>query len=180
MADVEGSPFGADWQYTLYFYDEKNPSFPKENKQDDLTKFKEYIEDGNIQDVLAYKNPLFPFQKTDSLIYHMFLVIKTTKSWWSIEKNGKGLILQCRKNEFDVRKKRGGDERKPDPIEQLKKGRGQHSIRELITWLYDKKELDRKYNVLKDNCQHFGSRVYEYLTGIDAFEFFEMACAPPK
>lgn len=179
MAEVRGGLSGDDWEYTLFYYDKNHPRSPRKYKDADLLTLKKSIEDGEITEVDTFKNPLFVGQKTDYLIYHMFIIFKSDKWWWSIEKLMKGIILQQGKNKSQVRDIREGSPRQPKPISQINEGKGQHTVSELIGWLHDGKELDRKYNIVFDNCKHFGSRAFKFLTGNDASEIFSKACAPP-
>ena len=164
MAELCGLE-GGDWTRNLFVYDDENPHIPREFKQDDLVQLANRLGNVKIEEIFVYKYPLFDWQKSDDLIYHMFRVFKADKWWWSIEKIMKGIILQHKNIESKVRYYREGENRHPGPIEEIIAAKGKHTISELIEWLHDKKELDRTYNVLSDNCQDFGSRVYHYMTG---------------
>ena len=51
------------------------------------------------------------FQLTDYFFHHAFVVFKTAKHWWSIEKNDKGVTLQRSTEKNDVRDVYGREKR---------------------------------------------------------------------
>jgi ankyrin repeat protein len=91
--------------------------------------------------------------------------------WWSLEKNGKYIILQQSPNETDVTHKTfdvnlGKIEPRLLPVEELKKAEGNNgSLENLLESLLFSSQLGIHYHLLLANCQRFTSYVFEKANG---------------
>ena len=97
------------------------------------------------------------------MFYHCYIVFETSDYWWSIEKNGKGITLQ-RSRIFDFVKMKYRRKQRKETQKLLTTFQGKGSVRELLEYLQDAKELDIKYHMLSDNCKHFASRIVDRFT----------------
>ena len=131
-----------------------------------------------INQVTVYSNPLpIPLQLKDVTI-HAFVVFDTenysngiSKMWWSLEKNGKHIVLQQSTNEDDVIKKIYDTEKKTSverlgPIQKQKSARNWRSdgVWDLMRIIVDTNKLNERYHLLFSNCQNFASFVFEKLS----------------
>ena len=108
------------------------------------------------------------WQITQLLFNHQFVVLETTKWWWSIEKDDARILIQRSKKLEDVRdfvdtikdgKHFMRDRR--TPVCQLSYDKGRKSMKDLIDFLYNTDELNLKYHFLDDNCKDFAKRIFD-------------------
>ena len=161
-----------EWTNQIFFDHEAD--VPKErgyeiSDEDLIQKMNDLIEgEENIIRVFVCNCPIWGWQLTNMLFSHEFVVLETTKWWWSIEKNTEGITIQRSKNPKYVRD-RYRQENRPWPIHEKKVQRGKNNMKNLIRFLYEKDELHRRYNLLYNNCQHFAERIYNEIKSEDFF-----------
>ena len=160
---------GGNWKSEVYFDPEADKHTGRcytISDPDLLNKLKELVDvKENIQCVIAYKAPLSEYQVTKLLLYHMFIVFKTEDWWWSIEKNGEGITIQRSKEVTAVRDRYRQEKRNSglSGISTMKTDTGRKSVDDLINWLWWGNQLLRYYDISKQNCQHFGKEVFNYV-----------------
>jgi ankyrin repeat protein len=170
--------------YSLNFRD-KDLEFPLNKKQvsgqSNLDILKDSLPDF-ITNVWVYSNPLFqifPVVPVRSGLFHAYVVFTTNKipsspsseMWWSLEKNGKYIILQQSPNKtdiidttFDVNQRKIGP--RLLPVEELEMAEGNHrSLENLLESLLFSSQLGIHYHLLWANCQRFASYVFEKANG---------------
>ena len=84
---------GSKWTGKLYFdRDCDNPNSAMSELTESLLVqiLNELVSDEKILQVQMWKHPLNPYQLSDLIVYHCFLVLETNEWWWSIEKNTEG------------------------------------------------------------------------------------------
>ena len=123
-----------------------------------------------IQQIWVYKCPLSWWQLIQLLFNHQFVMMETRKWWWSIEKNDNNILIQRSKQLSSVRDFRTERNREPHeleggiqrrtPIIELSYDKGRKSMKEFIEFLYNKDELNTKYDWMDDNCQDFAKRIF--------------------
>ena len=157
---------GGNWKYEVYFDPEadKHTGRCYTISDDKLrTKLAKLVDAGEkIQKVTAYKVKLSEFQITQFLLYHMFIVFETEDWWWSIEKNDEGITIQRSKSVRAVRDKYRQTMRNSG-ISSIEQDGGRKSVNDLIEWLWKENELNDEYNILLSNCQHFGTKVFNFV-----------------
>lgn len=160
-----GGKTGNEWTSKFYYYNYDDPDGPQKIGDADNEKLKEAIRskkerNENIVRIWAYKCPLSSWQRTQALLYHEFIVLKTNKRrWWSIEKNSEGITVQIAKSPEYVRDHCRQTQRNT-PISEVESGKGRHKTEDLLEWLCDRNELNKGYSWLFENCQHFAQRVF--------------------
>ena len=148
-----------------------------------------------ILQVSVYSNPLpihstleaYSFRKLFKMpslpawcdvAFHAFVVLKTLDpidnnriNWWSMEKNGKYIILQqsseltevCERV-YDVEK--GNTVKRLGPVKELTWAIGNHqTFLKLFQSLWQTNQLNQTYHVLSSNCHNFASFVFEKANG---------------
>lgn len=129
-----------------------------------MTKLKNLVgEDETIRQIFAYKTPLNDLQLTNFVLYHMFIVFKTDKFWWSIEKNHEEIIIQRSWSEPQV-KDYLDESRRTGSTKLIEKDLSIMTIHKLLRWLYLESKVLKRYSVLTSNCKHFAISVFNYLT----------------
>lgn len=90
---------GGDWTHKIFF----DPSADNRAGSINLITFGDLIEqfensvipNARIKSVYLYKVPLYECQKTNYILYHEYVAVKTSdEMWFSFEKNSKGIIIQ--------------------------------------------------------------------------------------
>ena len=117
-----------------------------------------------ILHIRIYSNKLHDLQLTSQvlLVFHAFIVLETNDWWWSIEKNEEGITIQRSKKIEYVRDKYRQHPRKK-PILKRIEDNGRKKMEDLVNWLYQKDELNRKYSWDKQeaNCQGFANGIFD-------------------
>ncbi|KAH3802639.1 hypothetical protein DPMN_156317 [Dreissena polymorpha] len=128
-----------------------------------LAKLKRIIgNDEAIEQVWAYKEPLYGWLLPSILIYHMFVVFQTKYWWFSIEKHPKHILIQCSQ---DITKITGNNGKyRTMPVTLMKKDGSYKTVQEIIKWLYDNTKLINDYHYIHNNSQHFGFAVFNMLS----------------
>ena len=181
---------GGDWKGELYFYDDigepedlTKHTMERDNLVETLHRL---VNDERIIKFEEWRNPLFNWQNSlwpnasvnaivNGLLYHAFIVIKTTHNWWSIGKSTDGITLQRSKYWKNVtyeykRKKRPQGIISP----KIKRNRGPlqmpcdstFSIYDIFDRIDDTHELTLEYHLLNDNCKDFATRIYKYCNNV--------------
>ena len=152
---------GGEWtsQLCTYFY--------KENGENEVNYYslQKCVQDlhrittsEEIKEIGCYRCPIFRNGEENLLVYHQFVLIKTTNWYWSIEKDSEKILLQRSKTEDDVKKRREDkDRRTPVKIMDINEGKG--SMIDVIKFICEA-ELDKNYYLVSDNCQHFAERLF--------------------
>jgi len=76
------------------------------------------------------------------------------------KKNSEGITIQRSKKIEFVKDRYRRDERRT-PVEIMKQDSGRGSMEDLIDYLYGEDELNKPYDWLLDNCQHFAKRIFD-------------------
>lgn len=113
-----------------------------------------------LRKIWLFKRPLKKGQYTQIIYNHQFVVIESIQSYWSLEKNSDRLFVQ--KNQSFRMVVLYEPEKRPRnrPVVEIKHGDCKGTIRDLIKFLYDKNELQKKYNWIEENCKDFANRVF--------------------
>ena len=108
------------------------------------------------------------WQVTLLFLNHQFVVLETTKWWWSIEKDDARILIQKSKQLKDVRDSVDTIEdgqhfikERRTPVCELSYDKGRKSMKDLIDFLYNTDELNNKYDLLNNNCKHFAKRIFD-------------------
>ena len=123
-------------------------------------------ENETIQHAKSYKIPLREWQWWDfQIFYHEYVVLKTDKAWWSIEKTNKGISLQKARSEetvvkMDRQKLRCSPKSTMQP-KPIKEGKANMTMLGLANIIYSQDLLHKTYNVWIRNCQGFAQDVFD-------------------
>ena len=108
------------------------------------------------------------WQITQLLFNHQFVVLETTKWWWSMEKDDARILIQRSKQLEDVRyfvdtikHRQHFMKDRRTPMCQLSYDKGRKSMKDLIDFLYNIHELNIKYHFLDDNCKDFAKKIFD-------------------
>ncbi|KAH3721493.1 hypothetical protein DPMN_064421 [Dreissena polymorpha] len=162
--DSEPSKRNGTWKFTLYF--DTEAAFKVTDKYDNIkgedlmTKYKSLVGvDEDILRVNVYEVPLYKWQITKPLLFHMFVVFETQNWWWSIDKDSNGITLQRSKRSdaalYTIRQKR----RLPG-VQMMLRDEGNMSMHTLLYRLYLAGELKKEYDNNDRNCKHFATSVF--------------------
>lgn len=164
------------WTETLYFHPEADKKVKTFSHEKLKSEFKLQIEANEVMEkIWVYTHKLFQAQLTEALLFHAFVVIKTRKWWYSIEKDQEGIIIQ-RSTDKEAVLKLKGEERTAAPTPGSEaEGTGKFKMADLVDWLYTKCELSKKYDLLLSNCQHFSKRVFDQFAKEKQFDITQMA-----
>jgi ankyrin repeat protein len=125
-----------------------------------------------ITHVQVYSNPLPVAMLRSEVTIHAFVAITTknrrTKKemWYSIEKNGKNIVLQQSPYEYDVTEKLYDAEKmelvqRPEPVTERKSARGNfRGLERLLRAIWETNQLSTNYHLLFSNCQNLASFVF--------------------
>ena len=113
-----------------------------------------------LRQMELYKTPLRDWQLTQLVLSHQFVLINSRSWWWTIERNNKHLLLQ-RNRKYEVVRDYNEKSRRNTPVEEIKRGDCKGTMKDLIWYLYVKKELEKKYNFVDNNCKIFANAVFD-------------------
>ena len=113
-----------------------------------------------LRQMELYKTPLRDWQLTQLVLSHQFVLIDSRSWWWTIERNNKCLLLQ-RNRKYDVVRDYNEESLRNTPVEEIKRGDCKGTMKDLIWYLYVKKELEKKYNFVDNNCKIFANAVFD-------------------
>ncbi len=167
-----------DLQFTEYM---KNPKSNIEVLKSGLK--------SSIRQVYVYSNPLpivaalekVSVRKALNLLdlpsvcdvtIHAFVVFKTDdfatgkEMWWSLEKNGHYIVLQHSPDKADVVDKIYDIESKKfakrlEPVKKETSAVSSYKLQNLLTIIWETRQLGTKYHLIKANCQNFASFVFK-------------------
>lgn len=157
---ISGSK-GGKWtsQLRTYFYTENGKievnRYSQQKCVEDLHRITNSEE---IQYIGSYQCPLVENMKGHLIAYHQFLVIETTNWYWSIGKDSEKILLQRSKVKNRVEERKEGQARYT-PVTMIVENEGRGSMRDLIKFICEN-ELDKTYDLLRDNCQQFAERLF--------------------
>ena len=151
------------------------PSDKSFHTDDVLGILKNYLKDP-ITNIRVYSNPL-PSLPDVSVLIHAFAVFKTKpipsiakEMWWSLEKNGKYIILQQSTNEkdvvdttFDVNENKMN--RRLLPVKELISAKGNGDLENILESLIFSNQLELLYHLWSANCQRFASYIFKKANG---------------
>ena len=157
---------GADWQYEVFLdlcadgVGEEH-YIPAASLYDDM---REKIDvNQNILNIWLYKESLTELQLTQKHLHHQFVVLQTgAQCWWSVEKDGRYIVIR-RSDRLEVVRDNDKRGERIKPIVKMRSGVGAGSMGDLIDFLFDNDELWKTYHVTKENCQDFATRVFNKL-----------------
>lgn len=156
---------GGQWTYKIQFYPDEDTKIQPicTSISTFLSNIGEFLNPNEkICDVYAYKTPLSDWQTTSFIIYHLYIVFKTEHWWWSIEKDGKGIVIRRSKVKSTVRNK-NKKEIRGSRVYFVKQAMGKGNIGNLVYWLRHECELFDSYHFLFSNCKSFAKRVFDYI-----------------
>ena len=170
---------GNDWVNKLWF----EPDVGKQRgyfiKEDKLVReIGKYLDPNDkIKSITAYKVPLFEtMQVTQGVLYHEYIVLKTKKWYWSIEKTAECIHLERSKSETNVKDKRRGEPRlmprsqwRPEKTQSIKDVDA--TINWVLSWLIACKWVKQGYHVAGNNCQNF---VESFLGNFSPIDFADV------
>jgi len=167
---------GYSWKRTVSFTDHVKETPVKHGNMSLFVKQQDPQRLLNISSAAIYKIPLFPkWQLSNFNLFHAFVVFSTTDhstgnvTWWSIEKDTKGLFLQHRSKKADILSLKWNSEKRidsqywqPELVEETRVISA--SLKDVLEFLESNGELDSKYHILKANCQIFAKSVFNKLS----------------
>ena len=161
MSSCSSSKFGSDWQRSLCL-------LPDAGNGEECTMV--FIKPENIVESIARKTD------TTEIIHsifkckisagfkppHVFVYFCTRNYWWSLEKDSKGITLQRGTEEQHVKDVYKRGQRKGNILSNSR-GVGRKTIGDLIQWIQDRDELNKKYSIFGSNCIGFVKNVLDFL-----------------
>lgn len=128
----------------------------------------------NIEKIWVFKSKLDPEQDTLVAMCHQFVVIETANWYWSIEKNDKEILIQRSKfcsykykddkglitAKYGVRDCCRRSQRLT-PLRRMSSAFGRKTMRDLIKFIVENNELNKKYRWDFSNCKAFAKRVFD-------------------
>lgn len=163
-----GSSGCGEWKNQIYFDPESdsangNHYFISDNElKEKLSQLINTQE--RIEKIWIFSHRLYEWQLYQGMMmYHAFVVLETNEWYWSIEKNNEGITIQRSKNWSYVKGKYRRKSR-ITPITQRNHDEGRMKMEDLIDWLYQKNELNKRYNIQCQDgtCQGFAKRVFNH------------------
>lgn len=153
--------FGSRWHNYVVCLDNSvsPPSFtPITN---DLTGLFSDDIDGKVERVGLYNSGILPSSRVN--ILHRFLLLRTSKYFYSFEKNSSGISCQRSTHKIEVTNYRISKtfnhitERQNPVLERvfILRPHRQFTIRNVFEWLYKANELNNKFNAFNNNCYDF-------------------------
>jgi hypothetical protein len=119
-----------------------------------------------INEVRYYTNPLYRWQMSKYFIHHAFIVFKTEKWWWSIEKNGEGISTIARaqhlenvRDKYQLRRNRIVSERTGIELIKTAPHPVNITVKELIDRLWKGKQMNLNYK--EKNGKQFANYIYD-------------------
>ena len=153
---------GGSWKGQVYFASESGFSTEQYNaiNDDELKQIMERNTDDReeIESVWVYKCKLSSLQLTMVVLNHQFIVLRTNRYWWSIEKNDEGITIQ-RSQKMCYVKDYYRKEKRSRPIQEIYHAYSKKTMKDVIEILWYQNELPTKYHWLTQNCQHFAARI---------------------
>ena len=118
----------------------------------------------NITYVAIFKTPLTEYQFTNALLYHMFVVLRTTHCVYSVEKNNEDITIQQSDKEYNV----VGFYRKEQRLtseywyypQMVIQDSSDMPVKDLVKWMIDKDHLGRTYHWYENNCNTFARLLF--------------------
>ena len=98
---------GGQWTGKLHFYPDTNSEEYIEISSEDLiSELEGYVgQHERILNADVFLSPLSDAQTTDTIFHHAFLILKTDKFWWSVEKYQDAIVMQRSENEENLMQK---------------------------------------------------------------------------
>jgi hypothetical protein len=174
------------YTFRLFFYDEvdnnesagKDHSMTNDEMHEKFGKLTDTSEE--IQEVSYYTNPLNNWQLYNGKVkptgleflwgnwHHAYIVFKTDKWWWSVEKNDTCVAIQRTNRIQFVRDMYCRADRRTAllwaKIDCAKSKTGQiRTVKELLEHLQARNYVNQEYHVTSENCQHFADNIYDFL-----------------
>lgn len=124
-----------------------------------------------ILEIWVYKCKLRNmWQLTDFYFNHQFVVIKSTKLWWSIEKDDRRIVINRSTFERNVRDFVDAIDQRGKhfpmarrlPVTELSHDQGKpgKTMEDVVNFLYYGNELFKSYDLVNDNCKDFAERIF--------------------
>lgn len=138
-----------------------NISFVDWYSNDTITMDDESL-DETVLNIKLCKCKLSDLQLTQLFLNHQFLILETKNWWWSIEKDGEGIVVQRSKREANVLDTRTDGTPRPKPVLRMEHhdiGNIGLSINSIMIFIADE-ELDVGYHWFYENCKSFAHRLY--------------------
>jgi len=112
-----------------------------------------------IEEIWQYKRPLIHLPESVGLLFHTFVVIKTNRAWYSLEKREKEILIQISHGAEHVTSLENGKHRKSVQLEYYAKC-GFLYFQALLAWLAG--EIHIPYHSFNPyfNCQGFAERLF--------------------
>lgn len=157
-----GGVKGEDWTGQLVVDRGQLYSFilTQNSLREELCKLESTNHAEQFRNIWLFKRPLEKGQYTQLFANHQFVVIKSTERYWSIEKNLDNLFLQDNQYFHMVVEYEQNKQPRNRPVVEIKHGKCEGTIKDLIEFLYCQNELEKKYNWIDENCKAFANRVF--------------------
>ena len=116
----------------------------------------------HILKIQVYKTPLHKWQLTQVILYHEFVVLKTDKWWWSVEKNDEGITIQRSKYKKYVKNFYRRQERNSRD-KMLHEDCTKYDLLKLVEWIWLLDHLYKPYNYFTNSCKDFAEAVFHHV-----------------
>jgi hypothetical protein len=157
---------GGKWTYCLEFYNYDEQPNPKilRLKKSDLTTYEEFLNsEQQIVEIYRLIHPLHWSQLSWNHMHHAFIVMRTAQDEvWSFEKNQEGLVVQREFYAYEYCVKYLHGNRRTWFYTVQEKAKCVYSgvtVQDVLKWILKNDELNKSYDLLSDNCQHFADRI---------------------
>ena len=116
-----------------------------------------------ILNIWIYKEPIWNWEWTYIVFFHVFVVLETNKFWWSLEKRADGIVFQRSKLRSSVVEKICLEPLSPysNKPQEIISDEGRMTISNLMDFLYSKKVLEKHYNFIGANCKDFAKLIFD-------------------
>jgi ankyrin repeat protein len=100
------------------------------------------------------------------VVFQTFDIVAGKEIWWSIEKNGLYTVLQHSSNKTDVvdhiyDADKNESVKRLEPVKELANAASSYRLSHVLNIIWETRLFSTKYHLIKGNCQHFASLVYE-------------------
>lgn len=160
--------WSGEWRNQIYFDPQADSStdegyyIDETDLQTELLKILDAKE--AIEEIWVHSHRLFGWQLYEGIfLYHAFVILKTNKWYWSVEKNTAGITIQ-RSKELSFVKYKYRRSSRIQPITERTHDSGILRMEDLVMWLFATNELSKGYCVhfQASNCQGFSKRIFNF------------------
>ena len=133
-----------------------------------------------ILSIAVYKCPLRDGQLFQLLDCHQFVVLETANWWYSIEKNSEFIYIQrtSKANSIEFVRCKIRNQRRNADILRISCANGKGSMGDLITFLCNNGELNKRYDSVSSNCHVFAKTVFDKFNASEKSHGIMLGCSP--